>query len=144
MQLRFVLRGSLVTITVVAAGACVVSGSLWMAGGLTICAMAIAAIPLANAVARDELKSLLESLRLAQRSSAVPVNAVVTSTIIFIAKSAISDASSNGYALLFRDEMDVAIWRELATLLRHQTHPLPELKKVDQAKAYPLGKSSDL
>lgn len=144
MKQRLVLRASLTAISVVAAGASAISGSLWIAGGLVVCAIAVAVAPLANAVSHDGLKVLLESLRLAQHSGAAAVNAVVASKIIFIAKSAVSDASSSGVVLLFRDEMDVALWRELATLLRHQTHPLPELKKVDQVTAHRLGKSSDL
>ena len=106
--------------------------------------MTVVAVPLANAVSLNELKTLVESLRLTQNSGAASVNTVVTSKIIFIAKSAMSDVSSNGYAMLFRDEMDAAVWRELATLLRHQTRLSPELKKVDRDGACRLGKSSDL
>ena len=144
MNLRGVLRGSLATITVIAAGACVPSGNLWVAGALVVCAIAVAAMPLVRQVSRDDVKMLLESLRVAPQDGTAAVNAVVTSRIIFIANSAICDASARGYALLFRDEMDATVWRSLATLLRHQAHPSAELRKVDQSRAYRLGKSSDL
>ena len=144
MKLRGVLQVSFATITVIAAGACVASGNLWVAGALVVCAMAVAAVPLARQVSRDDVKALLESLRVAPQEGTTAVNAVVTSRIIFIANSAICDASDRSYALLFRDEMDAAVWRSLATLLRHQAHPSPELRQVDQGTAYRLGKSSDL
>ena len=144
MKLRVALRASLVTITVVAASACFGSGNLLIAGGLVVCAVVVAAVPLANIVSRHELKALLESLRKARQGGTATANAVVTSKIIFVANSAIYDASSSSYALLFRDEMEVDVWRELATLLRHQAHPSPELKNVGQVAAYRLGKSSDL
>ncbi len=144
MKLRVLLRASLATITVVAAGACVVSGNLWIAGGLVVCAVAVAALPLASRVSHDDVKALLESLRIAQQAGKAAVTAVVTPKIIFIARSAISDAPASSYALLFRDEMDASVWRELATLLRHQSHLSPQLKKVDQGSAYRLGKSSHL
>ena len=144
MNLRGLLRGSFATITLVAAGACVPSGNLWVAGALVVCAMAVAAMPLVQQVSRDDVKTLLESLRVAPQDGTIAVKAVVTSRIIFVANSAIRDASDRSYALLFRDEMDAAVWRSLATLLRHQAHPSAELRKVDQSTAYRLGKSSDL
>ena len=75
---------------------------------------------------------LLDSLRVSQQAGAPAVNAVVMSPIIFIGKSAIFGGTIGGYALLFRDEIGALVWRELATLLRHQPHPAPELKKIGQ------------
>ncbi len=119
-------------ITVAAGVACAVSGNLWIAGALVAAAVAVAAVPVGHAVSPDELKLLLESLRVAQKTGAPAVKAVVMPRIILIAKAAGADTSSSRYALLFRDEMDVADWRELSTLLRHQAHHSPERKKLEQ------------
>ena len=115
-----------------------------IAGALVVCAVVVAAVPGADIVSRRDLLALLESLRIARQGGTAAVNAVVTSKIVFIAKLAISDASSSGHALLFRDEMDGDVWRELATALRHQTDPSPELKNVDRVAAFRLGKTADL
>ncbi len=144
MKLRVLVPASMAMITVVAAAACVVAGRFWIASGLVLSAIAIAGLARWKIVYRIDAKALLESLRVAQRTGAVAANAVVTSKIIFIAKSKISDTTSSRYVTLFRDEMDASLWRELATLLRHQTHAQPDLKKVDQVASLRLGKSSDL
>jgi hypothetical protein len=144
LKLRVLVLMSLATITLAAAVACVVAGSFGVAGGFVGCAIVIAGLTRTKFDSCVDAKALLETLRVAQRAGAVAVNAVVTSKIIFIAKSEISDAASSGHALLFRDEIDVAIWRELTTFLRHQAHAQPELKKVDQVAAHRLGKSFDL
>ena len=92
-------------------------------------------------------------MRIAQHAGGVPVNAVVTSHIIFISSGIadISEASTSRYPLLtsryrllWRDEMDAPVWRELATLLRHQAQQSPEREKVDESALPRLGKSSDL
>ena len=144
MKQRFALRISLAMITVVAALASLVSGGVWIAGALVVCAVFLVAVPFAKELSPDDIKTLLESLRVSQQAGAPAVNAVVTSAIIFIGKSPISGQTGSGYALLFRDEIDAPVWREMATLLRHQAHPSPELRKVGQSAALRLGKSSDL
>ena len=72
------------------------------------------------------------------------MNAVVGAKLIFVGNSAVHGQSIRGHALFFKDEIDDPIWRELATLLRHQAHPSWELKKVDHKATLSLGKSSDL
>ena len=144
MKQRFALRLSLAMITVVAALASLVSGSVWIAGALLVCAVFLVAVPFVKELSPDDIKTLLESLRVSQQAGAPAVNAVVTSAIIFIRKSPISGQTGSGYALLFRDEIDAPVWREMATLLRHQAHPPLELRKVGQSAALRLGKSSDL
>ena len=144
MKQRFALRISLAIITVVAALASLVSGGVWIAGALVVCAVFLVAVPFAKELSPDDIKTLLESLRVSQQAGAPAVNAVVTSAIIFIGKSPISGQAGSGYALLFRDEIDAPVWREMATLLRHPAHPSSELRKVGQSAALRLGKSSDL
>ena len=144
MKQRFALRLSLAMITVVAALASLVSGGVWIAGALVVCTVFLVAAPFAKELSPDDVKTLLESLRVSQQAGAPAVNAVVTSAIIFIRKSTISGQTGSGYALLFRDEIDAPVWREMATLLRHQARPSPELKKVGQSAALRLGKSTDL
>ena len=144
MKQRFALRLSLAMITVVAALASLVSGGVWIAGALVVCAVFLVAAPFAKELSPDDIKTLVESLRVSQQAGAPAVNAVVTSAIIFIGKSPISGQTGSGYALLFRDEIDAPVWREMATLLRHQEHPSLELKKVGQSAALRLGKSSKL
>ena len=144
MKQRFALRISLAMITVVAALASLVSGGAWIAGALVVCAVFLVAVPFAKQLSPDDIKTLLESLRLSQQAGAPALNAVVTSAIIFIGKSPISGQAGSGYAVLFRDEIDAPVWREMATLLRHQAHPSPKLRKVGQSAALQLGKSSDL
>lgn len=87
---------------------------------------------------------LLESLRVARQAGAPAVKAVVATKIIFIGKSAIVGEPVRGNTLLLRDEIEAPVWRELATLLRHQARRSQELKKVDRNAALRLGKSSDL
>ena len=130
--------------TGVAALASLVSGGVWIAGALVVCTVFLVAAPFAKELSPDDIKTLLESLRVSQQAGAPAVNAVVTSAIIFIGKSPISGQAGSGYTLLFRDEIDAPVWREMATLLRHQARPSPELKKVGQSAALRLGKSSDL
>ena len=144
MKQRFALRISLAMITVVAALASLGSGGVWIAGALVVCAVFLVAVPFAKELSPDDIKTLLESLRVSQQAGAPAVNAVVTSAIIFIGKSPISGQAGSGYTLLFRDEIDAPVWREMATLLRHQAHPSLELRKVGQSAALRLGKSSDL
>ena len=144
MKQRFALRISLAMITVVAALASLVSGGAWIAGALVVCAVFLVAVPFAKELSPDGIKTLLESLRVSQQAGAPALNAVVTSAIIFIGKSPISGQAGSGYALLFRDEIEVPVWREMATLLRHQAQPSPELRKVGQSAALRLGKSSNL
>ena len=144
MKQRFALRISLAMITVVAALASLVSGGVWIAGALVVCTVFLVAAPFAKELSPDDIKTLLESLRVSQQAGAPAVNAVVTSAIIFIGKSPISGQTGSGYALLFRDEIDAPVWREMATLLRHQVHPSSEPRKVGQSVALRLGKSSDL
>ena len=144
MKQRFALRISLAMITVVAALASLVSGGVWVAGALVVCAVFLVAVPFAKELSPDDIKTLVESLRVSQQAGAPAVNAVVTSAIIFIGKSPISGQAGSGYTLLFRDEIEAPVWREMATLLRHQVHPSSELRKVGQSAALRLGKSSDL
>ena len=144
MKLRFILRASLATFTLAAASASAASGNLWIACGIALCAAFIVVAPIARQVSRDDVKSLVELLRLSQQAGAPAVNAVVTPFIIFIGKSVISGDAQSGYIPLFRDEVDDPVWREMATLLRHQVHPSAELGKVGQSAGLPLGKSSDL
>jgi len=141
---RHALRLILATITVAAAGACVASANLWIAVAMVVCALATATRPLAKKVSQADARALLESLRVSRDTSAPAVKAVVGTKIIFVEKSAISGEPVRGSALLFRDEIDPLVWRELATLLRHQVHPSPELIKVDRIASFRLGKSSDL
>ena len=144
MKQRFALRLSLAMITVVAALASLVSGGVWIAGALVVCAVFLVAVPFAKELSPDDIKTLLESLRVSQQAGAPALNAVVTSAIIFIGKSPISGQAGSGYAVLFRDEIDAPVWREMATLLRYQARRSPELKKVGQSAALRLGKSSNL
>ena len=130
LKQRHLLRLLLATITVAAAGASAVSGSLWIACGMIACALALGALPLAKRVSQVDVKALLQ--------------AVVGTTLMFIGKSAMSGQPVRGTALLFRDEIEAPAWRELATLLRHQEHSSPELKKVDHNASLALGKLSDL
>ena len=144
MKQRHALRLLLAAITVASAVASIVSGNLLIASGLIVCALTAHALPFAEKVSPDHVKTLLESLRISQKEGAPSVNAVAVSLMIFIRKSAISGGTTRGYVLLFRDEIEAAVWRELATLLRHQARPSPELKKVGQSTTFRLGKSSDL
>ncbi len=111
---------------------------------MALCAAVVAVLPVATQDSRADAKSLLELLRISQQAGAPAVHAVVTPAIVFVGKSAICGDATRGYALLFRDEVDASVWREIATLLRHQLHPSPELGQVKQSAGLPLGKSSDL
>lgn len=144
MTQRHALRLLLAAISVVSAGASVASGNFWIAGGMVVCAFAMVVRPLSKKVSAGEFKTFLESLRVSQQVSTPAVNAVVGATFIFVGNSAIYGESNSGNALLFRDEIDDPVWRELATLLRHQAHPSSELKRVDRKASLRLGKSSDL
>lgn len=144
MKLRQLLRLALATITVTAAGASLASGNFWMASGMVLCALASLALPHTKAVSESAVEALLESLRVARQAGAPAVKAVVGTRIIFIGKSAIAAEPVRGNALLFRDEIEVPAWRELATLLRHQSRCSPELNNVDRNAALRLGKTSDL
>lgn len=144
LKQRHLLRLLLATITVAAAGASAVSGSLWIACGMIVCALALGALPLAKRVSQVDVKALLEALRDARQDGAPAVKAVVGTMLMFIGKSAMSGQPVRGTALLFRDEIEDLAWRELATLLRHQEHSSPELKKVDHHASLALGKLSDL
>ncbi len=115
-----------------------------MTVGLVVCALAVVALPVAKTISEQYIGALFESLRLSRKPGAAAVRAVVTSKIIFVSKSAATLASNSGYVLLFRDEMDATVWRELSTLLRHQPHDPQELAQVDRHHAFRFGKSSDL
>lgn len=144
MKLRFALRLTLPALTVAAAGASAVSGSLWVAAGLLVCAASVAAFSLAKAIPAHDIPTLFETLRLSRKPDAAAVRAVVTSTIIFVSKSDVTPTPNSGYVLLFRDEMEAPVWRELSTLLRHQPHDPQELAQVDRHHPFRFGKSSDL
>ena len=140
MKLRLALRLSLTAFTATAAVASVASGSLWVAGSMAVCAVIVAVAPMAVEVSRDDIKTLLESLRVSEQAGAPEANAVVTSALIFIGRSKISGTSGHRSILLFRDEIEAPVWRQMATLLRHQAHPSLELKKAGQSAALRLGK----
>jgi|GEM_PF-7000683 len=144
VKLRVVLRSSLATVTVAAAAASAASGTIWIAGTLVVCAVAVAAFPFAKEIPEDDIAALFESLRLSRKPGAAALRAVVTSKVIFVCKSDVTWASNFGYRLLFRDEMDAKVWRELSTLMRHQPHDPQELAQVDRHHPFRLGKSSDL
>ena len=144
MTQRQALRLSLAAITVGAAGASAAAGNFWIAGAMVVFALATVVLPLTKRVLPEDVKKLLEVLRDSQHEGGPAVLAVVGSKVIFVHKAAIYGGSIRGNALLFRDEMTAAIWRELATLLRHQTHASPELKTDHNGASPRLGKSSDL
>ena len=144
MKQRLALQASLATITVVAAAASAASGNLWIVGALVVCAAAVAARPFAKAIPPEDIAPLFETLRLSRKPGAMAVRAVATPKIIFAGKSAVTRTSNSSYLILFRDEMDVSVWRELSTLLRHQPHDPHELAAVDRHHAFRFGKSSDL
>ena len=137
-------RLSFAALTIAATGSSVGSGSAWIAGGLAVCAVAVAMLQFSSAIPDEDIAPLFESLRLSRKSGAAAVRAVVTPQVIFVAKSAVIPSAHFGYMLLFRDELDVKIWRELSTLLRHQPHDPQELAPVDRRHAFRFGKSTDL
>ena len=144
MKQRLVLQVSLVTITVVAAAASAASGNVWVAGGLVLCAATLAGLAFAKTISAHDITPLIETLRLSRKPGAAAVRAVTTAKIIFVGNSAVSQASNGRYCLVFRDEMEASVWRELSTLLRHQPHDPQELAQVDRHHAFRFGKSSDL
>ena len=62
MTQRFALRISLAMTTVVAAVASLVSGGVWIAGALVVCAVFLVAVPFAQELSPDDIKTLVESL----------------------------------------------------------------------------------
>lgn len=144
MKLRFALRLSLAALTVAAAGLSAVSGNLWIAAVLVVGAAVVATLRFSKAIPAQDIAPLFEKLRLSRKPGAVAVRAVVTPKIIFVNKSAVTQTSNSGYVLLFRDETEAPVWRELSTLLRHQPHDPQELAQVDRHHPFRFGKSSDL
>ena len=117
MTNRHALRLLLAAITLAAAGASVALGAFWIAGGMLGCVLATAAQPLSKKVSADQVRMFLESLRASQLARAPAMNAVVGVKMIFVGKPAIYGESTRGNLLLFRDEIDAPVWREIATLL---------------------------
>lgn len=143
MKLRFALRLSLAALTVAAAGVSTISGALGIAAGLVVGAVVVAALPMAKAIPAQDITPLFETLR-SRKPGAAAVRGVVTPKIIFISKSAVMQTSNSSYVLLFRDEMEASVWRELSTLLRHQPLDPQEPAQVDRHHPFRFGKSSDL
>ena len=147
MKQRLVLRLALSTVTLAAACAGAVAGNVLLGLILLACSIAVFAAPLSKAWSQAAVAALLDALREAQRSGAPAIKAVVGSSIIFIRVSAVVDTSRGAFGLLLRDEVELTRegrWRELSTLLRHQSHDPQAPTNVDGHPATRFGSSHDL